>query len=255
MQTISALIITSNEEQNITDCLNSIGWVDEIVIIDSYSIDRTVDICQKYTNKIYKRKFDDFASQRNYGLQQVHSEWVLIIDADERVSSELKLEIKKVLTAPQADAYEIPFHNYFLGKWIRHCGWYPDYHLRLFLTTKGQFINKVHEKVQINGTTNKLSKAIVHFTYNSISQFIKKTDYYTNLAAKEMYLRGKSFRITDLIARPIWRFCKMYLFKHGYKDGVRGLILSFLYSVYVFLKYAKLWDINRKEVDKNVVEI
>lgn len=243
MTTISALILTYNEEDNIEDCLKSLIWCNEIIVIDSYSDDQTVEIARKYTDKVYQRIFDDFASQRNYGLDKVSSEWVLVIDADERVTYELKEEIQQVLLAPQAEAYKIPFRNYFLGKWIRYCGWYPDYHLRLFKKEKARFVNKVHEKVDIKGDINKLSAAIDHYTYKSISQFIRKTDYYTTLAAKEMYLQGKQFNIFNLIFNPVWRFIKMFIVKRGYKEGIYGFILSVLYFFYTFLKYAKLWDI------------
>ena len=244
MNSIAALIITRNEEENIRECLESISWCDEIVLVDSYSEDKTIDIGRQYTNKVYRREFDDFAAQRNYALEKVESDWVLVIDADERVSGELKEEIMKEIIDSKHIGYKIPFKNYFLGKWIKHCGWYPDYHLRLFKTGKGIFKNKVHEKIKLDGKIKKMSGAIRHYTYKSLANFINKTNYYTSLAAEDYYLQGKKFRKFDLIINPLWRFISMFFLKKGFKEGINGFILSLFYSYYVFVKYAKLWEIH-----------
>ena len=243
MSSIAALIITQNEEENIRECLESINWCDEIVLVDSYSEDQTVAISREYTEKIYLRKFDDFAAQRNYALEKVESDWVLVIDADERVSGELKIEIMNEIMDSEHVGYKIPFKNYFLGKWIKQCGWYPDYHLRLFKTRKGIFKNKVHEKIKINGKIKKASGAIEHYTYKSITSFINKTNYYTSLAAEDFYLQRKKFRKLDLMINPLWRFISMFFLRNGFKEGIHGFILSLMYSYYVFVKYAKLWEI------------
>ena len=243
MNSIAALIITHNEEKNIRECLESINWCDEIVLVDSYSEDGTIDIARQYTNKVYLREFDNFASQRNYALEKIESEWVLVIDADERVSGELRKEIINKIADSEHVGYKIPFKNYFLGKWIKQCGWYPDYHLRLFKTNQGIFKNKVHEKIELNGKIKKVSGNIEHHTYKSLASFIKKTNYYTSLAAEDYYLQRKKFRKLDLIINPLWRFISMFFLKKGFKDGIHGFILSLLYSYYVFIKYAKLWEI------------
>ncbi|MTI59136.1 MAG: glycosyltransferase family 2 protein [Firmicutes bacterium] len=244
MTTIAALIITYNEEENIEDCLESIKWVDEIVVIDSYSEDNTVEICRKYTEKVFPRKFDDFASQRNCGLEKIESDWVLVVDADERVTGELKDEIKNVLFSNDTvQAYKIPRKNYFLGKWIKHCGWYPDYTLRVFMNKKNQFEGMVHEKVTVNGEVQKMKNNLIHYTYYNISQFIQKTDKYTTLDAIDMYRKGRKFKLGSILINPIWRFIRMFIIKRGYKDGIRGFILSMLYLFYAFLKYIKLFEI------------
>ena len=246
MSTIAALVLTYNEEDYIKECLESIKWVDEIVIIDSYSSDETIKIARNYTDKVYKKEFFSFSEQRNYGINKIKSDWILSIDADERVSDELKNEIQREINKNiNKVGYKIPFHNHFLGKWIKYCGWYPDYHLRLFKRGKGDFgNNKVHEEVNITGEIGKLTGYINHFSYDNLSEFISKTDYYTNLAAEEMYEKNKKFKLIDLIIRPFWRFFKMYFLKKGYKDGSYGFILSSLYFIYGFIKYAKLWELN-----------
>jgi glycosyltransferase involved in cell wall biosynthesis len=222
-----------------------VEWVDEIIVIDSYSNDRTLKIAQKYTDEIYHRVFDNFSKQRNFGLEQISSDWVLTIDADERISDELAKEIQGVLSKKSFnEGIEIHFKNHFLGKWIKYCGWYPDYHLRLFKRKKGDFgNNKVHENVEFKGEVGKLKGHIEHYTYRSISHFVEKTQYYTNLSAEEMYEQGNRFKIKDLIVSPLWRFIKMYFLKRGYKDGIHGFILSVLYFIYGFLKYTKLWEL------------
>jgi glycosyltransferase involved in cell wall biosynthesis len=241
---IGVLVLTYNEEENIKDCLESVNWVNEIVVIDSFSTDKTIEICQKYTDKVYRREFDDFSNQRNFGLEKIKSEWVLVVDSDERVSAQLKDEIKQKLTGLGFEGYRIPRKNYFLGKWIKHCGWYPDYTLRLFRNTTN-FRGQVHEKVEIQGPIKNLDNPFVHFTYRDIRQFIKKADQYTTLDAYEMYSNGRKFKLIDILVNPMWRFIRMYFIKQGFRDGIQGFILSILYFVYAFLKYSKLWELSR----------
>lgn len=242
MESVAALVLAYNEEENIEECLESIKWIDEIIVIDSYSKDKTVDLSRKYTNKVYQRKFDNFSSQRNFGLEQIESEWVLVIDADERVSPELRIEILETLKNPKAEGYRIPRKNYFLGKWIKYAGWYPDYTLRLFKVNSNRFNGLVHEDIQIKGKVGRLREAFLHYTYKELSQFIKKTDQYTTLDAQDMFRHNREFKLSDILIRPSWRFIKMYILKRGYRDGIYGFILSGLYFFYGFIKYAKLWE-------------
>lgn len=248
MTTIAALIITYNEEENIEDCLESIKWVDEIVVIDSYSEDNTVEICYKYTEKVFLRKFDDFASQRNYGLEKIESDWVLVVDADERVTGELKNEIDSILSSDSdIKAYEIPRKNYFLGRWIKHCGWYPDNTLRLFMTSIGKYRGKVHERPNIKGKIHKLKNPFIHYTYKDIGHYISKMNHYSTLSAYEMFYKGKRKSFIYAVIRFILDFLKKYIFQLGFLDGKPGFFVSFISAVYTFLKYAKLWAINKKK--------
>lgn len=240
---ITALILTYNEEDNIEGCLESIKWVDEIIIVDSYSSDTTLEKAKKYTNKIFKREFDDFANQRNFGLDKISTEWVMSIDADERVSKKLKNEILTKISSNRNEAYKIPRKNYFLGKWIKYCGWYPDYCLRLY-KNKFKYSGKVHESINLNGKIKNLKNPLIHYTYKNLSHYVKKINHYTRLAADEMYKSGKKVSLLYVVIRPIFQFVKMAIFQKGVLLGGPGILLSILQSYYKFLKYAKLWELN-----------
>lgn len=242
--TLAALVLTYNEEDNIKDCLESVKWIDEIVVIDSFSKDNTVEICKKYTNKIFQRKFDDFSSQRNYGLEKIESEWVLVVDADERVTPELREEIINELTnQPQFNGYRIPRKNYFLGKWIKYCGWYPDYTLRLFRKSNvAKYYGKVHEGIKIKGNITNLTNDLIHNTYRNLAHYEHKMNQYTTLWAEEKYKEGKRKGFLYIIIRTLLEFIKKFFIKKGFLLGPQGFVLSFLSSYYQFLKYAKLWE-------------
>lgn len=252
MKTITALIITYNEAENIRDCLESLTWVDEIVVLDSYSQDKTIEIASIYTSKIYQRQFDDFSSQRNYGLDQVTSDWVLVVDADERVAPELKNEIVQKLHTKNEEfaGYRIPRKNYFLGKWIKYCGWYPDYCLRLF-KKDSRYRGLVHENIVVQGPVGKLENALIHYTYRDLEHYINKINHYTTLDANGKHRAGRRISLAYIIFRPILEFVKKYIIKKGFLLGKQGLILSILSAYYQFLKYIKLWELNEvKSRDK-----
>ncbi|MFW6282599.1 MAG: glycosyltransferase family 2 protein [Minisyncoccales bacterium] len=242
MTPLAALIITYNEEDNIKECLESIKWIEEIVIVDSYSSDSTLEICRNYTDEIYQKEFIDISSQRNYGLEQIEADWVLVIDADERVTADLKKEIKQVLANnTEVEGYFIPRKNYFLGKWIKYCGWYPDYTLRLF-QTKYRFKGKVHEKVNIDNSTSRLKNDFIHYTYKNLEQYINKINNFTTISAAEMYQKGRKVNPFYVGLRTFFEFFKKYILQKGILLGPQGLLLSILSSYYKFLKYAKLWE-------------
>lgn len=245
MSSIAALIITYNEEKNIRECLESINWCDEIVLVDSYSEDQTVAISREYTEKIYLRKFDDFAAQRNYALEKIESDWVLVIDADERVSGELRREIEEILNNNHVQAYQIPRKNYFLGKWIKYCGWYPDYTLRLFKNNhRLKYDGMVHEGIKIKGKINQLVNPLVHFTYKNLANYMNKINHYTTLWAEDRGKKGKKIGLMYIFFRPLFEFIKKYFLKKGVLLGRQGLILSILSSYYIFIRSAKLWEKN-----------
>ena len=244
MEKLSALVLTYNEEDNIADCLDSISWIERIVVVDSYSDDRTKEICQLYDNvDFYENEFKDFASQRNFGLNKIKSDWVFVIDADERVTEGLKAEIKKVLSSASAEGYEVARKNYFLGKWIKYCGWYPDYTLRLF-KSKYRYSGLVHESPEISGKVEKLENDFIHYTYKDLASYAAKMNQYTTLDAEKKYASGKSVGISYILIRPFLEFIKKYLFKKGFLLGSQGLILSVLSAYYQFLKAVKLWELN-----------
>lgn len=252
IRTIAALIITYNEEDNIGQCLETVKWCDEIILLDSYSDDKTVEIADQYTEKIYLRKFDDFASQRNYALGKVTSDWVLVVDADERVTEELKGEIDEILTAQDVlHAYKIPRKNYFLGKWIKYSGWYPDYTLRLFKNKGVSYSGKVHEGIKIGVEEGKLRNPLLHYTYKDLDDYLEKINLYTTIAAEEMYNRGKKKGLPYILLRPVLEFIKKYFLNKGFLLGKQGLFLAIISAYYQFVKYIKLWEKNNiKDIER-----
>ena len=252
MKKLSALVLTYNEQDQIADCLESINWIERIVVVDSFSNDQTKAICQQYDNvDFYENEFKDFASQRNFGLNKIKTDWVFVIDADERATEKLKAEVIATLNESEAKAegYEIARKNYFLGKWIKYCGWYPDYTLRLF-KSKYRYSGLVHESPQISGQIKKLENDFIHYTYQDLESYAAKMNQYTSLDAEKKYNAGKAVGISYILIRPFLEFIKKYLFKKGFLLGSQGLILSILSSYYQFLKAIKLWELNNFGDDK-----
>jgi glycosyltransferase involved in cell wall biosynthesis len=240
---ISVAVITKNEENNIEDALKSVSDANEIVVVDAFSTDRTVALCKKYTKKVVQHEWLGFAHQKQLAVDATAGPWVLILDADERVTPELKKEIADTLLNTTCDGFYIPRKNYFLGKWIKHSGWWPDNTLRLFKKEKGHLEpREVHEKVVLDGNAGYLKHPLAHYTYWSISDFIKRMENYSSLAAKEIRKSSGRAGLFSLTIKPVATFIKMYLLRRGFLDGRRGLILAAFYGFYTFLKYAKTWE-------------
>jgi len=242
MGKISAIVITYNEEKNIEECLQSISWVDEIIVVDSKSSDNTVSISKKYTGKIIETENIAYGLKRNIGIDKSECEWILWLDADERISEILEKEITSIINGKNLfDAYCINRKSFFINKFINHSGWYPDFTLRLFKKSTGIRFNdaEVHEKVIYKGNYGKLKNDILHYTDRDFEHYIFKLNNYTTFSAKELNKKNKKTGITDLVFRPVFTFLKMYFVKLGFLDGYTGLILSILSSYHVFFKYAK----------------
>lgn len=239
---LGALVLTYNEAENINDCLASLDWVDELVVVDSYSDDGTKELAEQFTTHVYQREFDDFASQRNFALDKLTTEWVLVVDADERITPELQTEITDILENPQAEGYRIPRKNYFLGRWIKYCGWYPDYTLRLFKRANNRYSGLVHEGLDLKGEVEELANPLLHYTYRDLEHYLAKINHYTTLDAAKKYQAGQQKSLLYIFLRPVVEFIKKYLLKKGFLLGAQGLILSVLSAYYQFLKYAKLWE-------------
>ncbi len=242
---VSVTIITKNEEKNIRDALESVKDFEEIVIVDSFSDDRTVDICREYTDKIFQIEWKGFAKQKQFAIDKATLPWVFVLDADERVTEPLKGEIIEKLKDTDVVGYFIPRKNFFLGKWIKHSGWWPDYTLRLFKKDKGKMEEReVHEKIIVDGKTEYLKEPILHFTYQSIEDFVVKMQRYSTLSAIELLKKNPSkYRILiKMIFAPLFTFFKMFIIRLGFLDGLRGFILAIFYTFYSFLKYAKAWE-------------
>lgn len=249
MEKITVAIITKDEERNIRDCLESVKWADEIVVVDNGSTDRTLGICREYGARIFQEEWKGYSGQKNSAIAKAGNEWVLNLDADERVSPELRQEMQKSLEENRGvDGYWIPRKNFFLGQWIRYCGWYPDLNLRLFRKSRGRFGERaVHERVEVEGKTATLTHPLIHKTYQSLSDFFVRMDRYSTLAAQEMHRERRKFRLMDVVFRPPFTFLQMYLLRAGFLEGYLGFVLSVLYSYYTFAKYIKLKELRKSE--------
>lgn len=248
MEKVSVTIIALNEEENIRDCLESVSWADEIIVSDSGSTDRTVDICKAFGAKVHQDEWLGFGAQKNLCASRAANAWVLNIDADERVGPELREEIREVMSGSGGKVgYFIPRKNFFGKRWIRHCGWYPDHNLRLYRKDAGAFSDRrVHEAVDATGPVGYLRNPLVHLTYRDVSDYLSRMDRYSTLAAEEMHARGKSSRVTDLVFRPPFTFFKMFILRRGFLEGTFGVMLSALYSCYTLAKYVKLWELESR---------
>jgi glycosyltransferase involved in cell wall biosynthesis len=251
---LSVIVITKNEEANIADCLESVRWADEIIVVDSQSTDKTIEVAKKYAGKIFIIKWNGFSAAKNYAIEQAKNGWIFSIDADERVTPELAEEIQEIVKnqVSSSNAYEVGRKAYFLGKWIRHCGWYPSYVVRLFRSGSGRYnVSRVHEKFDASGKIERLKHDLTHLTDNDLHHYFSKYNIYTSLAAQDLSDNKRRFTITDIIFKPMFTFLKMYVLRLGFLDGIHGFILCSLSASYVFTKYAKLWEINVNNKMKN----
>jgi len=242
MQKISAIIIAGHEEKNIAECLESVRWADEIVVVNSESKDRTVEIAQQFTGKVFIKKFEGYASQKYFALQQASNEWVLSIDADERVSSELREEISN-LDFSKADGFFVPRRNYFLDKVIRSCGWSPDYQLRLFRKSKTKVTDRrVHEGFVVEGKRDYLKNELIHYTHDTITNTLKKIGEYSTLEAEE---KVNQIKVTGpkIFFKSLWAFVQHFVIRRGFTDGVHGLMVSIIHAMTKSQVYMKIWEI------------
>lgn len=249
MAKISSVVITYNEEDNIKDCLESLKWTDEIIVLDTASKDMTTAIAKKYTDKVIITENISYARKRNRGIDMASGDWILWIDADERVTADLKDEINSVINNPDAyEAYLINRKSFFINKFIRHSGWYPDYTLRLFKKSAGIRFNEaaVHEKMVYPGKKSKLKSTLVHYTDRTFEHYISKLNNYTSLSAEELFDNNKKSSLIDIIFRPAFTFFKMYFLKLGFLDGYMGLVLCTLSGIHVFTKYSKLYFMHKR---------
>lgn len=245
MSGISATVIALNEEANITEALDSLGWADEIVVVDSGSTDATLDICRKYGIAPYTRAWTGYVDQKNFAVEKATNDWVFSLDADERVSPTLQQEIVDLLNAgPRHPGYRIPRVAYFMGRWICHGDWYPDYQLRLFDRRHGRWQGgRVHESVTLDQEPGFLSGKIHHFTYRNLSAYLLRLENYSTLAAADYRQRGKVSTPLGMLLYPMATFLKAYLLKRGFLDGVPGFVVAVMGAVSVFFKYAKLHEL------------
>jgi glycosyltransferase involved in cell wall biosynthesis len=238
---VTATIITLNEERTIVRAIESLRCCDEILILDSGSIDRTVELAANLGARVIEAGWRGYAGQKNWAAEQAANDWILSLDADEALSEALEAEIWNLKkTGPQCDAYTMPRLAQYLGRWILHSGWYPDRKVRLYDRRKAKWEGDfVHESVQAKGRVGHLQSNILHFTCDSLSEHLRTLDRYTTLAAEELVSRKVKVPIWIMILDPPWTFVKAYFFQRGFLDGVEGLIIGYMAAFYTFLKYAK----------------
>jgi len=240
---ISAFIACQNEERNIEACLRSVTWCDEIVVVDSFSTDRTVEIAKRYTDKVFFRQWDGYRSQKTFGLEQTTNDWALLIDSDERLSPMLIAAIKHEFDhgpGPVA-GYSMPRRVYYLGKWIGHCGWYPDYKLRLFRKDRGALGGiDPHEIPIIDGPVKRLRGDLIHYSYRTISEQLRTMHRYAAIWASRR--RWKPADTLRMLIRPLVKFLEVAFVKAGILDGFHGYVIASMTAYQVFLRYAKLYE-------------
>ncbi len=238
---ITATIITLNEERNIARAIESLRCCDEILILDSGSVDRTVELAEKLGARIIEAGWRGYAGQKNWAAEQASHDWILSLDADEALSEALEAEIWNLKkNGPQYDAYTMPRLARYLGRWILHSGWYPDRKVRLYDRGKAKWVGDiVHESVKAEGRVGHLEANILHFTCDSLSEHVKSLDRYTTLAAQDLVARKVTIGLWRLIIDPPWTFIKTYFFQRGFQDGLEGLIIAYMAAFYTFLKYSK----------------
>jgi glycosyltransferase involved in cell wall biosynthesis len=246
---ISAVIITFNEEKRLEGALTSLdGVADEIIVVDSFSSDGTVRIARKYTDKVIQRKWTNFADQKNFANGKASNSWILSLDADERLSPELKEEILQIKQeGAECAGFSMPRRVYYLGRWIRHSGWYPDRKIRLFQKDKAIWQGEyVHESLVVDGSVQRLKGSLHHFTYQDIRDHLARINAFSDLGAQKLYAQKKKGRWYHLAFLPLFRFIKSYFFRAGFLDGFAGLVISVLSGYTIFVRYAKLREIWKK---------
>ncbi len=259
---VSAFVICYNEEEEIEQCLETLRFCDEVVVIDSYSTDRTVEICESFGAKVIQRDWPGYREQKAFGLASTTYDWVVNIDADERVSKELQASILKILerkwqieqgelteSAREPDGYEVSRIVYYLGRWWRRGGWYPEYRVRFFFKPKVTWGGvDPHEKPIVDGPIDRIDGELHHFTYRSLDEQLRRLHAHASVAAREEARRGRTAKLSDILFRPLLRMVKFYFVKRGYREGMAGVVVVVMEGFYTFLKYAKLWEHNNAEV-------
>jgi glycosyltransferase involved in cell wall biosynthesis len=248
---LSVTIITKNEATDIAAALQSVSWADERVVVDSGSTDDTVAIAKTLADRVVVHEWAGYVAQKNHAASIASHDWILSLDADERVTPELAAEIKDRLREEPGGqglrGFRIPRVTWHLGRWIRTTDWYPDYQLRLYDRRAAQWTGRhVHEGVQVAGGVGRLRAELQHYAYRDIAEHMETIERYTTLAARQMYEAGRRATATEIAIHPRLAFFRNYIVKGGFRDGLPGLIISRMNAYYVFLKFAKLWELDRR---------
>lgn len=259
---ISAVVNTLNEEKNIERCLKTLSWVDEIVVCDDGSVDKTLDIAKKYDAKIFHHRLAGYVEPaRNFGIDKTQGSWILVVDCDEEIPQKLAKKLQDISKSKEnIECVAIPRKNFIFGKWIKYSGWWPDYQIRFFKKGKVFWTDKIHQDPKTEGVGCSLLPqdefAIIHHNYQTVGQFIERMNRYTNIEARQLISEGYRFNWLDLFKKPDQEFFNRFFAQKGYKDGLHGLVLSSLQSFSFFLTYLKVWEIEgSKEQDVDLKEL
>ncbi len=247
---ISACITAGNEEINIRRCLRSVTWCDEIIVVDSFSTDRTPEICREYTDRVYKHRWLGYIGQKNLAKDLATHEWVLFLDADEEVSPALRDEILRAFETGDTErfaAFEFPRMVWFLGRWITHGDWYPDTKLRLYRKEEGECGgSEPHDRMMVDGPCKRLKSPLYHYTYTDIHNQLETMNKFSSITARSQFKDGRKFNWSLLLLRPALRFLRGYFMRLGFLDGLPGLIIATTSAFGVSAKYAKLWELEQR---------
>ena len=250
MPKLSVIVLAKNEERNIRECLERVKWADEAGVIDECSKEKAVEIAAAYTDKIYTNKMEGFGRQRNFGIEKASGDWIYFVDADDRVTDELKDEVQSTIQDPQYDAYQIYQRSNYLGKWINHCGWYSPVMKLLKKGSARYSEDKAVERPVTDGEFGYLKNPVDHLGYPDLNTHLRKFVLYTEYEADTIVNKGVEFRWFNIpwyfIVKPVCKFFYKYLLQQGFRDGVHGLILCMMSAVYMFMVYAAAWEKTKK---------
>lgn len=248
MPKVTATLIVRNEAAHVEAALDSVRWADEILVIDSESTDGTPDLARRVTDRVYVRPWPGYSAQKNLAAELASNDWILSLDADERVTPALADEIRTTLSSePKARGFRMPRVTRHLGRWIRSTDWYPDYQLRLYDRRTGRWNGRaVHESVAVSGPVARLHAELEHHAYRDLAHHLETIQRYTTLSAEELHAAGRRVSALALLAHPPLAFLRNYVLRGGVRDGAPGLVISVMNSYYVFLKHAKLWELQRR---------
>lgn len=243
---ISVVLITLNEEEKLAECLGSVAWADEKIVVDSGSTDRTVEVARENGAKVFLREFDDFSSQKNFAIENASGDWILSLDADERITAELSEEIREKVKDSVYDGYLIPRSNIIFGRTMRYGGHQGDRHIRLFRKGKGKFVSPIHEKVEIEGSVGTMEGKMIHYSTSSREEYMEKLKLYTDLESEVLVSSGKKIPLYYTLLKPAFTFIRRYFLMRGFLDGKEGFDFYGLSAYYDILKYRKYFELVRK---------
>ena len=245
---LSVAIITKNEEDRLPECLASVSFAAEVVVVDSGSTDRTVAIAREFGAVVYEEAWQGFGRQKQLAIDRCSHDWVLVLDADERVTAEARQEISEVLATGSCVAYSFPRKNYFCGRWLKHAGWWPDRVVRLFRKDSARMSQRsVHESLEVHGPVGNLQHPLIHFANNGLEQTLNKVNHYSSAGAKELFAQGKTASITKALLRAAWAFFYNYILRGGFLDRGEGFVVAVSDFMNVFFKFAKLRELQKQK--------